>query len=95
MLERRGSRMEEYFVKNLPPGMNPAEERRFVKIGLVLSGVISFLDLIVYFSELNQLYQYHGGRRILDVSRKMQILWKCFSGFRLVLPSLQSVCWVL
>lgn len=75
------SHMEEYFVKNLPPGMNPTEERKFVKIGLVLSGVISFLDLIVYFSELNQLYQYHGGRRILDVSRKMPDFVEVFQRF--------------
>ena len=48
--------MEEYFDKNLPPGMSPAEERRIVKIGLALSGIISLLDLIVYFNELYDLY---------------------------------------
>lgn len=73
--------MEEYFIKNLPPGMNPAEERNFVKIGLVLSGLISFLDVIVYFTELSNLYQYRAGRRILDVTRKMSDFAEIFQRF--------------
>lgn len=73
--------MEEYFIKNLPPGMNLAEERNFVKIGLVLSGLISFLDVIVYFTELSNLYQYRAGRRILDVTRKMSDFAEIFQRF--------------
>jgi len=75
------SRMREYLVKNLPPGMNPAEEQRFVKIGLVLSGLISFLDVIVYFTELSNLYQYRAGRRILDVTREMPDFAEIFQRF--------------
>ena len=73
--------MREYFVKNLPPGMSPAEEQRFVKIGLVLSGLISFLDVIVYFTELSNLYQYRAGRRILDVTREMPDFAEIFQRF--------------
>ncbi len=73
--------MEEYFEKNLPPGMNPAEERNFVKIGLVLSALIAFLDVIVCFTELNHLYQYRAGKRILDASRKMPDFAEIFQRF--------------
>ena len=73
--------MKEYFIKNLPPGMEPAEEQRFVKIGLVLSGLISFLDMIVYFTELSNLYQYRAGRRVLDVTREMSDFAEIFQRF--------------
>ncbi len=83
--------MEDYFVKNLPPGMSPAEERRFVKIGLALSGGISLLDLIVYFNELYNLYHFRAGKLVLDVTREMTDFAEVFRRFPIGF-SILAVC---
>lgn len=83
--------MREYFDKNLPPGMNPGEERKFVKIGLVLSALLGGLDLIQYFTELSNLYRYREGKRWLDESMTMPDFAEIFVRFPIGF-SILAVC---
>ena len=73
--------MREYLDRHLPPGMNPDDERRFVKIGLVLSALLGGLDLIRYFTELSNLYRYREGKRWLDESMTMPDFAEIFVRF--------------
>lgn len=83
--------MREYFDKNLPPGMNPGDEQRFVKIGLVLSALLGGLDLIQYFTELSNLYRYREGKRWLDESMTMPDFAEIFVRFPIGF-SILAVC---
>jgi len=83
--------MREYFDKHLPPGMNPGDEQRFVKIGLVLSTLLGGLDLIQYFTELSNLYRYREGKRWLDESMTMPDFAEIFVRFPIGF-SILAVC---
>lgn len=60
--------MSSFFDKNLPPGMSPSEEQRVVRWGLALSLFLGLWDLIQFFTEISNLYQYRGRERVLDES---------------------------
>ena len=83
--------MRGYFDKHFPPGMKAEDERKFVKIGLVLSVLLSGVDLIQYFTELSNLYQYRAGKRWLDESMTMPDFAEIFVRFPLGF-SILAVC---